>query len=126
MAYAVLVAIIAGYTAGVGGGYLLSKGIILWLSRSCIKPRLVRLLGAVGGLAALVPAFVLTTFLEESLGGGDGELSTQLLGFGSLGVPVGLGLGLALTLAAVTGGGTLVGSVIARLIASSQTPRAAI
>ena len=113
----VLFAIIAGYSAGVLGGYLLSKAVIRWLSRGTTRPRLVALLGSVGGLTALIPAFFLSTFVEGTLGGGSGEAASQVLGLGSWNVPVGLGLALTLILALITAVGALVGAVIARLIA---------
>jgi hypothetical protein len=125
VALTVLVAIIAGYSAGVVGGYLLSKAIIRWLSRSSTKPRFVALLGSVGGLTALIPAFFLSTFVEGTLGGGSGEAATQVFGLGSWNVPIGLGLALTLILALITGAGALVGAVIARLIPSRPSSKAA-
>jgi hypothetical protein len=126
MEHSVLLAIVAGYSAGVVAGYLVSKRIISLLSRRCRKPRLVALLGSVGALAALFPAFLLSAFVGGNLGAGFGEEPIQIPGLGSLDVPIKLGLGLALSIAVTTGGGTLAGAVIARLIASRQRPPRAI
>jgi len=126
VALTVLVAIIVGYSAGVLGGYLLSKAVIRWLSRGTTRPRLVALLGSVGGLTALIPAFFLSTFVEGTLGAGLGEAATQVLGLGLWNVPIGLALALTLILALITAGGALVGAVIARLIASRPPSKAAI
>ncbi len=118
-------AVIAGYSAGVVAGYLLSKRIILWLSRGCRKPRLVALLGSVGGLAALFPAFFLSTLIEGNLAGGYWQEGTQSLDAGS-GVALRLGLELVLSIAVITSCGALAGAAIARLIASRQRPRTTI
>jgi hypothetical protein len=126
MDHSVLMAIIAGYSAGVAGGYWISKRIIVGLSRRCRKPHLVALLGSVGGLAALFPAFFLSTLIEGNLGAGYEQAGTQIPGLASLDVPVSLGLGLALSIAVITGSGALAGAGIARLIASRQRPRTTI
>jgi NAD/NADP transhydrogenase beta subunit len=123
MEQSLLLAIIAGYSAGVVGGYLLSKRIIVWLSRGRRKPRLVALLGSVGGLAALFPAFFLSTFIEGNPVGGYWQEGPQIPGLGSFDLPIRLGLGLALSIAAITSSGALAGAAIARLIASRQRPR---
>lgn len=124
MPQAPLLAIIAGCSAGVIGGYLFTKAIILWLSRSCARPGLVALLATVGALAALVPAFFLSIFVGDTLGGGFGQMTNHILGLETFGVPVGLGLGLALILAVITGCGALAGAAIARFIAARHPPRA--
>jgi hypothetical protein len=126
MDHSIVLAIIAGYSVGVFGGYFLATRIILWLSRGCRKPRLVALLGSVGGLAALFPAFLLSTLVQGNLGAGYGEDATQAVGLGSFDVPIRLGLGLALSIAVTTSGGALAGATIARLIASRQGPRTTI
>jgi hypothetical protein len=126
MEHSVLLAIIAGYSVGVAAGYLISKRIISLLARHCRKPRLVALLGSVGALAALFPAFLLSAFVGGSLGAGFGEDPIPVQGLGSLDVSIRLGIGLALSIAVTTGGGALAGAAIARLIASRQRPPKAI
>jgi hypothetical protein len=123
---AVVLAMVVGYSAGVLGGYLLFRRITSWLSRSCSKPRLVLLFGAVGGLAAALPAVFLSTVVGGTLGGAYGEVATQALGLGSSGIPLGLGAGLALVMAAVVGVGAFIGAGVARLIASIWSNDAAI
>ena len=73
--------------------------------------------GAVGALAAVLPAFLLSTFVGGTLGGGWGEATTQALGLGSVGVPLGLGAGLALSMTLAVGAGALLGAAVGRLIA---------
>ena len=116
----------AGYSLGVVGGYFLSKQIVRWLSHNCSRPQLVALLGAVGGLAALWPAFLLSIFMGGTLGGAVGDVLDHSLGLGSWGVPIGLCLGLGFVLVAVTAIGALIGAVIARIVASIQPPHTAI
>ena len=120
-----VLAMVVGYSAGVLGGYLLSRRITFWLSRGCPKPRLVQWFGVVGGLAAVLPAFFLSTVLA-TLGGGYGEAATQAVGLGSSGIPLGLAGGLALVMATVLGVGTLAGAGVARLFMSMWSNDAAI
>jgi hypothetical protein len=124
--YSVLIAMTLGYSTGVLGGYLLSRRIVLRLSRGCSRPRLVVWVGALSGFGALLPGFFLSTVMGGTLGGGYGEVATQAVGIGSLGVPLGLGLGLAVVLAVVVAGGALAGAAVGRLIASILLHRMAI
>lgn len=123
MDYGVPIAMAVGYSVGVVGGYLLAKQIVRWLSRNCSRPRLVALLGAVGGLAALWPAFLLTIFVGGSFGAGVGDVAGHAFGLESWGVPVGLCLSLAFILVAVAGIGALAGAATARIVALIQPPR---
>jgi len=109
-----LVIPLIGYSAGVIGGYLLSKWIVRRLSSDSFQPRLVVWVGVAGGLVALLPAFFLSTVVGGTLGGGYGEVLGQAFGLGKVGVLVGIPVGLAIVLTTLIAVGVLGGTMLGR------------
>ena len=92
--------------------YVLSRPLVVRMSRDSLAPLLVRRFGQYSGFLALPPVgFVAYT------GGGSfgGSLGASLLG--SFGVPLGIGLGIGLVFAALLILAALLGALCGRLFA---------
>jgi hypothetical protein len=116
MDYAVFLAIALGLSAGTIIGYRSSKVLPVWLGKPARAPRLVQYCSWTGALLFLLPSLFLSIVVGGTLGGGWGEAATVAVGYGSLGVPVGLAVGITVILGGGVAVGTLIGGMVGRLL----------
>lgn len=116
MDYAVFLAIALGLSAGAIIGFRSSKVILICLSEPARAPRMVQYCSWIGALLFLLPSFFLSIVVGGTLGGGWGEAATVTVGYGFLGVPVGLAVGIAVILGGGIAVGTLIGGLVGRLL----------
>ena len=106
------VAIAIGVLCGTLIGYVVARALVLRLAVIARNPRLVRIAGTVGGFVSLVPSFFLSFVVGGNFGGAGGEVVSEALGLGAIGVPVGLALGVAAVLASGVVLGSLLGGFV--------------
>ncbi len=106
----IFIAIAIGLFSGAFLGYWWSKSLAFRLSKRSIAPRVVLVCSAGGAFLIMLPAFYISFIVGGNLGGGWGEVVSNSIGLGSVGVPIGLALGIAiisgcgLTFGALAGG----------------------
>jgi hypothetical protein len=105
-----------GLTAGVYLGLRLSEILSVWFSKLTRAPHFVKYSSISGAFLFLVLSVPIAVFVGGMLGGGWGEELSTALGYGSLGVPVGLSLGIAIMLACGIVIGALIGGTIGKLL----------
>ncbi|MGO9443515.1 MAG: hypothetical protein ACLPXB_01920 [Thiobacillaceae bacterium] len=119
MTNGVFIAVDVGITCGAVFGYLASKALGLRLGRKSRAPRVVIIFAGVGALATLVPSFLASIFIGGNLGGGSATAVTTALGFGSVGVPVGLAIGIGVVLTMGPAAGALIGGLAGKTIVAA-------
>jgi hypothetical protein len=113
----VFFAIVIGITSGMYIGFSFSNMLSIWFSKLSHAPRLVQYCSISGAFVFLVLSVPISVFVGGMLGGGWGEELSIAVGYGSLGVPVGLSLGIAILLACGIVIGALIGGTIGKLLA---------
>ena len=112
MKIAMLFAFVLGYAGGLTAGYVAARKLIKNNANSQFSKKV----GKVFVMLSVVPAIFLGTVIGGTLGGGAGESVSSQLGYGEIGVPIGLGLGLfiviSLTIIAITVTGILLGGAL--------------
>ena len=116
MSNPILLAIAIGLFFGAFLGYWSSKTLAFRLSKRSIAPRFVLACSAVGAFLIMLPAFYISFIVGGNLGGGWGEAAGKSMGFGSVGVPIGLGAGIAIVFGSGLAIGALAGGLIGKLL----------
>ena len=116
MANAVMLAVGIGVISGVFAGFLLSKAIVLKLSKQSSSPRIVIACATAGALLILLPVFFLSFVVGGNLGGAWGSVASESMGLGSVGVPFGLAGGIAIVLGVGLVFGALLGGLIGKVL----------
>jgi putative copper export protein len=111
----VFIAFAVGLSCGAYLGYRLGKFLAFKLSKQSIAPRVVRVCSVVCELLIVLPALYISFIVGGNLGGGWGEVASNSIGLGSIGVPIGLAVGIAIIFSGCLALGALVGGVIGRL-----------
>lgn len=108
-----------GYVGGVLLTYFFGRWIVSAFGAriAFVEPKrnLPGLLGAVGGLLALLPGLFLGTVVGGNLGGAYGEAMSKAAGLGMLGVPIGLAVGVAIVTTFVACAGVLLGAAVGKV-----------
>ena len=112
----VFIAIAVGLFCGAFFGYRSGKFLAFKLSKQSIAPRFVLACSAISELLILLPAFYISFILGGNLGGGWGEVASNTMGLGSIGLPIGLAGGIAIIFGGCLALGALVGAVFGRLL----------
>ena len=113
------IAIGIGLIGGAFFGYLLSKTLAFRLSKLSPSPRIVIACAAAGALLMLLPAFFLSFVVGGNLGGAWGEIASNNIGLGAVGVLFGLAVGIAAVLGSVLVLGALLGGVLGKVLAQA-------
>jgi hypothetical protein len=116
MENAAFLATAVGLTLGMYIGLSLTKRLSNWISELTRAPRLVQCCSISGAFLFLVLSVPISVFVGGMLGGGWGEELSIAVGYGSLGVPVGLSLGIAILLICGIVIGALVGGTVGKLL----------
>jgi len=123
MSYAVFIAIAFGLAAGALVGYRACMTLSIRLSAASRMQRLVRSCSWLGALISLLPSLFMSFVIGGNLGGSWAEAATISVGFGSLGVPVGLAIGIATVLAAGISVGSIAGGLFGKTISRAFESR---